>query len=307
MDWGSERYIRLFSRDTGTWLELRWEARAVLPLLMRKVDRDGHLSIPSGAKPEAVVAKAIDVPARIALAGLAGKKGLCEFGVVEVTTAGVTIVNFVPAQETPSKAIPGAVRTAEWRRRKKGQGDAVVTSSDEPSLSVTPSDGRDDDIRDVTNVTPSVLVPSEPSVPSKLSAGAQAREISSPPPEVRARESIAEQRAADIERVRERLTYEVLVPEVAGAVMRKLPVRPSDIERLLDAGEKPDDIVETAQWLSAEITARRCSRDAWGSAFYRGWYDSFRLQVIPEKFQPNTGKRGPIDPASQDHSGETPF
>ena len=43
MDWSDERYAKIYTRDTLTWLSLPWEGRCLLPLLIRKVDGAGIL------------------------------------------------------------------------------------------------------------------------------------------------------------------------------------------------------------------------------------------------------------------------
>lgn len=43
MNWSDERYVRLFTRDTVTWLRWSFETRAIFCLMLRKVDRSGVL------------------------------------------------------------------------------------------------------------------------------------------------------------------------------------------------------------------------------------------------------------------------
>ena len=46
LDWANERYeVRLYTRDTPNWTVAPWEARAVLPLILRKLDRKGILDL----------------------------------------------------------------------------------------------------------------------------------------------------------------------------------------------------------------------------------------------------------------------
>lgn len=152
MDWSRERYVRLYTRNTGTWVLLSWQARCVLPLLMRSLDRAGRLALPGKAKPEAVIAKLLDVPVRVVKPGL---EDLVAAGVIELTVSGVVMPNFAEAQECKSVAIPGAERTAEWRRRKREADDNGVTNGD----------ASDDVTTTVTDVTPCLAVPSR-TVPS---------------------------------------------------------------------------------------------------------------------------------------------
>ena len=66
MDWANERYVRLYTRDTVTWKMWPWEARAIFPLLMRKVDRAGVLVSFNG--------KSFDLPALESRAILARRR-----------------------------------------------------------------------------------------------------------------------------------------------------------------------------------------------------------------------------------------
>lgn len=45
MDWQDERFVRLYTRDTADWLTWPWQSRALFPLLMRKADRVGRVSM----------------------------------------------------------------------------------------------------------------------------------------------------------------------------------------------------------------------------------------------------------------------
>ncbi len=45
LKWDDERYVRLYTRDTSTWLRLTWEGRFVLMALLRKLDRSGNLDL----------------------------------------------------------------------------------------------------------------------------------------------------------------------------------------------------------------------------------------------------------------------
>jgi len=53
--WEDERYVRLYTSDTVNWTMLPWQAQAILPLLMRKVDLAGILDIGNAVTPAAAV------------------------------------------------------------------------------------------------------------------------------------------------------------------------------------------------------------------------------------------------------------
>jgi hypothetical protein len=202
--------------------------------------------------------------------------------------------NFIPRQLSPS-----ALRMRRLRERERhADGDSGVTVT--PDVSVTPSArGQRTEDRGQRSQQPE-------GGGSEISV-ARVREA---PPPIRTRESIAEQRAADIERLRERLTLtgEVPKPVANGQQLQNLPVSPGDMAKVLDTGDSPDEVVTHASWLSGEITAGRCKRDAWSNAFFGGFYASFRLHVIPEKFDARAGpKRGPVDPRTQRHDTPPEF
>lgn len=69
MRWEDERYVRVYTRDTATWKTLPWQARALLPLLMRKLDRAGLMEL--GGEGASGIAAVLDLPATVVRPGLA--------------------------------------------------------------------------------------------------------------------------------------------------------------------------------------------------------------------------------------------
>ena len=45
MRFEDERYVRLFTKNTPGWCIVPWQARAVLPLILRELDRAGILEL----------------------------------------------------------------------------------------------------------------------------------------------------------------------------------------------------------------------------------------------------------------------
>lgn len=45
MNWEDERYVRLYTRDTGDWCALSWDGQALLMQLLRKADRSGVIQL----------------------------------------------------------------------------------------------------------------------------------------------------------------------------------------------------------------------------------------------------------------------
>jgi hypothetical protein len=108
LNWSDEWWIKLYTRDTTSWLMLTWQARAVLLFLLRKVNRAGELDL-----------------------GEHGTRGLCAHlgmpwtdlerpigeliadGCVSVTDTGMLVIpNFATAQEA---AMSNKARQAKWR------------------------------------------------------------------------------------------------------------------------------------------------------------------------------------------------
>jgi hypothetical protein len=167
MDWSNERYVRIYTRDTGDWLALSWDAQSLFMHLCRKVDRAGVLELgKQGKKTVAVVLSQVALWDRLAPA----LEELLLDGCVELRGDVLVIPNFVPAQEAPQS---DRLRQAESRarRREMAQSGAIVTrrASSEPN----PNGADTNRDRSVTRghsasrgVTPSD--PSVPSVPSQL-------------------------------------------------------------------------------------------------------------------------------------------
>ena len=144
MKWSSERYARLYTRDTANWVAGPWQARAVLPLVLRKLDRAGTLDLDDNGLEG--LAAMVGLPLEVAEPGMAwwAKKGT----LVMVGTV-LTMPHYVEAQEC---IADGSLRTAEWRERRKRDGASPI--GDVASPKVTGGDGAR------PTVTPSRTVPS---------------------------------------------------------------------------------------------------------------------------------------------------
>ena len=95
MRWEDEQWVKLYTRDTATWKRLSWEGKALLVLLLRKVDRAGAL-VTSGDVADDVAAM-LDMPTEVVAAGL---ESLAERGVAVVAGDTVMLPNFLAAQTT---------------------------------------------------------------------------------------------------------------------------------------------------------------------------------------------------------------
>lgn len=155
MRWEDERYVRVYTRDTATWKTLPWQARALLPLLMRKLDRAGLMEL--GGEGASGIAAVLDLPATVVRPGLAA---LVKKGVVVMTDTTLVMPNFLEAQEVQKS---DALRKREQRERDRLKGMELQKVCPEVSRDVTNSHERSRDVTPVTFghvlVTPSLAVP----------------------------------------------------------------------------------------------------------------------------------------------------
>jgi hypothetical protein len=148
MRWEDERYVRLYTRDTGEWILLGWEAQAVLTLAMRKCDRAGILR--TGANHARGLAAMTGIPVDVVTRAL---PFLLEGDGPPMLANGPQLVirNFIEAQEARAS---DAMRAKKYRERARDiatgkdvttcdvgvtSRDATVTDSHTPSHAVTPS------------------------------------------------------------------------------------------------------------------------------------------------------------------------
>lgn len=99
MRWEDERYVRLFVRDTTTWKLLPWQAKCLLPLILRKLDRSGLAEV--GKTPERGIAALIDVPEELVKEGL---PALLREEIFLLQGGVLSMPNFVAAQECLSSS-----------------------------------------------------------------------------------------------------------------------------------------------------------------------------------------------------------
>lgn len=134
MRWEDERYVRLYTRDTTNWVVAPWQARAILPQVLRKLDRAGHLDL--GDDGIDGLAALISFPLDIVQEGMKHWMKVRKDGHATLSMRGSVLVmdNFVTAQECRST---GAQRTREYRERQKVP-EHVSPHSDFASPSVTP-------------------------------------------------------------------------------------------------------------------------------------------------------------------------
>jgi len=123
MDWSNETYVRLYVRDTTTWLKLKWEGQCLLMQLLRKVDRSGRqdgivdpvedLSLVTGL-PEDVVDR--------------GLQKLLKHEVVEINEEILVFPNYVEAQ-TATKSDKQRQKESREKRRLEALNNSTPPAS----------------------------------------------------------------------------------------------------------------------------------------------------------------------------------
>lgn len=95
MDWSDEHYVKLYTRDTATWASWPWQARAIFPLLLRKLTGAGLLAA-GRLELTRAVAVMISVPEEVVAPAIAA---LLADGTVEQVGGGLLVPRFLEAQE----------------------------------------------------------------------------------------------------------------------------------------------------------------------------------------------------------------
>lgn len=249
MDWKNERYVRLYCRDTVEWEMLCWEARALWPNLLRKVDRAGIL--PLGRHGVRGLAALVKLPVDIVEAGLAG---LLEDGCLVQEGEILLVPNFIEAQESKqsdrqrqeeSRARRRAIETAAALRDLPSQ---PVTAGHIPSQSVTNRDSESQNVTECHDLSQPVTIGH--SVPCRAVPYLQDPPIpptASPqgdPPRGK-RERKARAMTPEAERIQS------LIAEATGAA----PHPPSAFDKLIRGIESgsltPDDAEAMVQYLAS--------------------------------------------------------
>jgi hypothetical protein len=131
LNWPDENYAKLYTRDTPNWLMMPWQARALLPLMIRKADGAGFIA--TGDRELDALALVVMLPRDVVAAGL---EALLDLGSVVRVGGGLELPNFVDAQ---------SARKTE-AQKKRSQRDTVRAlrraetreTADEPVPTVSP-------------------------------------------------------------------------------------------------------------------------------------------------------------------------
>jgi hypothetical protein len=138
VNWSDERYVRLYTRDTPEWVTLPWQAKALWPLLLRRMDRAGVIEVRPGPRRSAMVAALVQLPLELVEVGLGA---LLDDGCLVEATEGYVSPNYMAAQE--SRASDAKRQRDHRERRRSGMLDGTssqnVTKRHDLSHGVTPS------------------------------------------------------------------------------------------------------------------------------------------------------------------------
>lgn len=129
LDWGSELWVKVFTRDTLEFRILGPIERSIVVLLMRKVDRNGEIELGDSTPEDGVVAL-LDFQSFASEAARATQT-LISRGWVAVDGTKMSLPWFVESQDTPSTST-GRSRKRRWL----GINTAVLPNATEDSVSV---------------------------------------------------------------------------------------------------------------------------------------------------------------------------
>lgn len=163
MRFEDERYVRLYTKNTPGWCIVPWQARAVLPLVLRALDRAGIVEL--GSDGFEALAALVMLPVDVVDVGM---KAWLARGTFELRGTTLTMPKFLEAQEAKAS---DAQRAREKRARDRERARTADGPEHDPPRPITPRDEaithRDAASRSVTDrhaesrgVTPSCAVPS---------------------------------------------------------------------------------------------------------------------------------------------------
>ena len=132
MNFQDERWVRLFTRNTPSWVSMKWESRAVLPLLMRELDRSGCIDL--GADGMDGLALLVMLPVTVVRDGVTD---LVRRQTVVANGTKLVMPNFLEAQEIP-KSDKDRAKAYREKKRSEALDNKVEEPKPETSRIVTP-------------------------------------------------------------------------------------------------------------------------------------------------------------------------
>lgn len=128
MDWDNETFVKVYTRDTGEWMMLSWDAKSLFLHLLRKVDKSGVLQLGKHGKhalPSALGHR--EETTRI----LSALEELLADGCVGLTEDRLVIPNFMDAQKARMSDRLRQQRARDHRREQAIQSQHTIASQEE--------------------------------------------------------------------------------------------------------------------------------------------------------------------------------
>jgi hypothetical protein len=146
MDFSNERYVRLYVRETTTFRLLAFEGQALMPHVLRLVDRSGVLELGGVTPVEALMLALPRWPSETIEKGL---DELLKREVVEIHDGAIVWPRFVEAQETPASS---AKRNREYRATKRPGDETKRLASETKRTLSEPEEKEEPEERDFARV-----------------------------------------------------------------------------------------------------------------------------------------------------------
>lgn len=131
MDWANEIYVRLYIRDTATWLKMRWQGQNLLMQILRKVDRSGRMD--GITDPVDDLSLVTGIPEEFVRIGL---EKLEKLAVLEINDGILVLPNYIEAQ-TASRSDKQRQRESRENRR-----NAAINLGSDPKEEPPPKPPR---------------------------------------------------------------------------------------------------------------------------------------------------------------------
>jgi hypothetical protein len=133
VNWSDERYVKLYVRNTATWVLWPWQARAVFPSMLKAMNGAGIIETGSG-DPLTALSVLIAMPREVVEVGLSA---IIESRTIESIRDGYLMPKFIEAQEATKT---DSLRKRDQRERQRAQARAIprvdVTRGHEVSRAV---------------------------------------------------------------------------------------------------------------------------------------------------------------------------
>ncbi len=163
MDWGDEQYVKLYRRDTYTWLAWPWQARALLGPLLKKLTGAGILEFGRGDVYQATALMVL-LPIDVVKPGV---DAMLADGTLELAAGALIMTNYLAAQE--------ATKTERLKKKDQRERQKDVFRAQHRGFILPPVPSRPEVSRTTTSPPP-------PPPPAHHQPSPAQPTTSSPPP-----------------------------------------------------------------------------------------------------------------------------